>query len=243
MTETTLTLDTADGHMHAFGTAPDGEGRAPALLIIQEAFGVNAHIKNVCRRVTEHGYVALAPELFHRTGHGVELGYTDMSLVMPHFSKLTNGGILMDVQAGLAALRADPRVDPARIAVVGFCVGGLATFLAAEHTDAAAFVAFYGGGILRARPNIALEPVIGDAANISRPILLLFGGLDQSIPAEDVAAIDTTLTSLGKTHQTVTLPEGGHGFACDDRAAFHQPSNDDAWRITYEWLEANLQGR
>jgi len=240
MTETTLTLDTADGHMHAFGTAPDGEGRAPALLVIQEAFGVNAHIKNVCRRVTEHGYVALAPELFHRTGHGVELGYTDMSLVMPHFSKLTNGGILMDVQTGLAALRADPRVDPARIAVVGFCVGGLATFLAAEYTDAAAFVAFYGGGILRARPNIALEPVIGDAANISRPILLLFGGLDQSIPAEDVAAIDATLTSLGKAHQTVTLPEGGHGFACDDRAAFHQPSNDDAWRITYEWLEANL---
>ena len=166
-----------------------------------------------------------------------------MLQVMPHFSKLTNGGILTDVQAGLAALRADPRVDPARIAVVGFCVGGLATFLAAEHTDAAAFVAFYGGGILRARPNIALEPVIGDAANISRPILLLFGGLDQSIPAEDVAAIDTTLTSLGKAHQTVTLPEGGHGFVCDDRAAFHQPSNDDAWRITYEWLEANLQGR
>ncbi len=133
-----------------------------------------------------------------------------MLQVMPHFSKLTNGGILTDVQAGLAALRADPRVDPARISVIGFCVGGLATFLAAAHTDAAAFEAFYGGG------------------------------LDQSIPAEDVAAIDTTLTSLGKTHQTVTLPEGGHGFACDDRAAFHQPSNDDAWRITYEWPEANL---
>ncbi len=240
MTETTLTLDTADGPMQAFRTAPDGDGRAAALLIIQEAFGVNAHIKNVCRRVTAHGYVALAPELFHRTGDGVELGYTDMSLVMPHFSTLTNSGMLMDVQAGLAALRADARVDPARIAVVGFCVGGLATFLAAEHTDAAAFVAFYGGGILRARPNIALEPVIGDAALISAPILLLFGGKDQSIPAEDIAAIDATLTSLGKVHRTVTLLEGGHGFACDDRAAFHQASNDDAWSLTYEWLASNL---
>lgn len=243
MTENTLTLDTADGPMRAFRTAPAGDGRGPALLVIQEAFGVNAHIKNVCRRVTAHGYVALAPELFHRTGEGVELGYTDMPLVMPHFSKLTNAGILMDVRAGLAALKADARVDPARIAVVGFCVGGLATFLAAEHTDASAFVAFYGGGILRARPNIALEPVIDDAALITRPILLLFGGKDQSIPPEDVAAIDEALTSLGKVHQTVTLPEGGHGFACDDRAAYHQPSNDEAWRITYEWLGAHLQGR
>ena len=146
----------------------------------------------------------------------------------------------MDVQAGLAALRADPRVDPARIAVVGFCLGGFAPFLAAEHTDAQAFVAFYGGGILRTRPNIALQPIIGDAALIGRPILMLFGGKDQSIPAEDVAQIDATLTALGKAHTIVTLPDGGHGFACDDRAAFHQPSSDEAWAITYEWLGRNL---
>ena len=101
-------LDTADGPMHAFRTAPDGDGRGPALLIIQEAFGVNPHIRNVCRRVTEHGYVALAPELFHRTGERLEFGYTDMSVIYPHFGKLTNQGILMDLQAGLAALRADP---------------------------------------------------------------------------------------------------------------------------------------
>lgn len=240
MTETTLTLATAHGPMHAFRTGPDAHERGPALLIIQEAFGVNHHIRNVCRRVSEHGYVALAPELFHRTGQHVDLGYTDMSQVMPHFGRLTNAGILMDVQAGLAALRDDPQVDPARVAVVGFCVGGFATFLAAEHTDAAAFVAFYGGGILRARANIALEPVIGDAAKICRPILLLFGGQDLSIPAEDIAEIDATLTTLGKTRQIVTLPDGGHGFACDDRAAFHQPSNDEAWRITFEWLGENL---
>lgn len=240
MTETTLTLPTADGPMRAFRVAPDGDARLPALLVIQEAFGINNHIRNVCRRVAAHGYLTLAPELFHRTGEGVELGYTDMSQVMPHFSKLTNPGILMDIQTGLAALRADARVDPSRIGVIGFCVGGFSTFLAAEKTDAAAFVAFYGGGILRARPGIALEPLIGDADEIRRPILLLFGGQDQSIPPADVEEIDATLTRLGKVHQTVTLPDGGHGFACDDRAAYHQPSNDEAWRITYEWLGRNL---
>lgn len=237
---TTLTLDTPDGPMQAYRTAPDGSGRGPALLVIQEAFGVNNHIRNVCQRVTAHGYVALAPELFHRTGTGVDLGYTDMSQVMPHFSKLTNAGILMDVQAGLAALRSDPRVDPDRIAVIGFCVGGFATFLAAAQTDAAAFVSFYGGGILRARPGIALEPIIDQADRIRRPLLMLFGGQDQSIPPADVQAIADTLAQLNTVHSVVTLPEGGHGFACDDRAAYHQSSNDEAWRITYEWLGRNL---
>jgi carboxymethylenebutenolidase len=240
MEETTLTLQTADGPMRAFRTAPDGSSRGPAMLVIQEAFGVNNHIRNVCRRVTGHGYVALAPELFHRTGDGVDLGYTDMSQVMPHFSKLTNAGILMDLQAGIAALKSDPRVEPARVGVIGFCVGGFAAFLAAERVDAAAFVVYYGGGILRARPNIALEPIIDDAERITRPILLVFGGKDQSIPPEDVKTIDDRLTALGKVHQVVTMPDGGHGFACDDRAAYHQPSSDEAWRITHDWLSRNL---
>lgn len=240
MEESTITLQTPDGPMHAFRVAPYGSGKRPALLVIQEAFGVNNHIRNVCRRVAEHGYVALAPEIFHRTGHGVELGYTDMSLVMPHFSKLTNDGILMDIRSGLGALANDEKVDAGRIGVIGFCVGGFATFLAAEKTDARAFVAFYGGGILRARPGIALDPVIANADQIREPILLVFGGQDQSIPADDVRAIDDRLNELGKTHTTVVMPDGGHGFACDDRAAWHQPSNDEAWRITYGWLEKNL---
>jgi carboxymethylenebutenolidase len=240
MESSTLTLDTTDGPMQAFRTAPDGDGRGRALLVIQEAFGVNHHMKNVCRRLTEHGYVALAPELFHRTGQGVELGYTDMTQVMPHFSKLTNAGIRMDIEAGLAALRADPRVDPSRVGIVGFCVGGFAAVLAAEETDAAAFVAFYGGGILRARPHVALEPLVDRFDAISRPVLLIFGGQDQSIPAEDVQAIDAALTARGKDHQVVTMPDGGHGFACDERAAYHQPSSDEAWTIVHRWLDAHL---
>ena len=75
---------------------------------------------------------------------------------------------------------------------------------------------------------------------IRRPILLVFGGRDRSIPAEDVKAIGDRLTSLGKAHTIVTLPEGGHGFACDDRAAYHQPSSDEAWQITYDWLAKTL---
>jgi carboxymethylenebutenolidase len=240
MEQTTVTIQTADGPMRAYRTAPEGGTRLPALLVLQEAFGVNHHIRNVCQRVSEHGYVALAPELFHRTGEGLDLGYTDMAAIMPHFSKLTNAGLLTDIRAALHTLASDPAVDSSRIGVVGFCVGGFATFLAAEHTDAATFVAFYGGGILRARPNVALEPIIDDTEKIRRPILMLFGGTDQSIPPEDVQAIDDRLTAAGTPHKVVTLPEGGHGFACDERAAYHKESSDTAWQITYDWLGANL---
>ncbi len=240
MMETVISLDTSDGPMRAFRTAPAGTDRRPALLVIQEAFGVNSHIRNVCRRLSARGYVALAPELFHRTGQGVELPYDDMAKVMPHFTALTNGGLLMDVRAGLAALETDARVDAARVGVIGFCVGGFTAFLAAEHTDARAFVAFYAGGIVRPRPNIALTPLIDDAHLIRGPLLLVFGGKDQSIPADDVHAVDARLTELGKDHDVVTLPEGGHGFACDERAAFHQRSSDRAWDVTYEWLGEHL---
>jgi carboxymethylenebutenolidase len=238
--ETTLTIRTDDGPMQAHLAVPDDSGRHPALVVLQEAFGVNHHVRSVCRRLSERGFVALAPELFHRTGTGIELGYTDMSQVMPHFSKLTNAGLEMDIKAALDALKQQPQADGHHIGVIGFCVGGFATFLAAETTDANTFVAFYGGGILRARPNIALEPLIEKADCIHQPILLLFGGKDQSIPPEDIAALDERLITLGKTHSVITLPDGGHGFACDERAAYHQPSADQAWAITFQWLRAHL---
>jgi carboxymethylenebutenolidase len=238
--EQTITIDTADGPMRAFVASPDDGSRKPALIVCQEAFGVNDHIRNVCRRLAGAGYVALAPELFHRSGTGVELGYTDFSIVMPHFSKLTNETLTMDITAALQALRKDRRVDPSRVGVIGFCVGGFATFLAAEQTDAAAFVAFYGGGIVHMRPGVALAPLLEDADRITAPMLLLFGAEDHAIPPDDIAAIRDRLTALGKTFEIVVYAGAGHGFACDARSAFHAPSAEAAWHKTLEWLTTTL---
>ena len=242
--EQTITVTTPDGPMQTFVVLPDerpNDGPLPALLVIQEAFGVNNHIKNVCRRVASQGYAAFAPELFHRVGDGVDLPYDDFSKVMPTFTTLTNEGLLTDVKAALAAMHGDSRVDGTRVGVIGFCVGGFTAFLTAEHTDVAASVAFYGGGIVKERPGIKLTPLLGDVASIKRPLLLVFGGLDQSIPNTDIDAIQDALSTHEKEHTIVVMPEGGHGFACDDRAAYHQPSADDAWRITFEWLNRHLK--
>lgn len=238
--ERTITIDTVHGPMQTFTAAPEQAEPAPALVVVQEGFGVNNHIRNVCRRVAAAGYVAFAPELFHRIGAGVDLPYDDLTKVMPAFVTLTNAGLLTDITAAVRAARADQRVDSLRVGIIGFCVGGFAAVLAAEHTDVNAAVAFYGGGIVHARPGIALTPLLDDVEHIQSPLLLVFGGDDQSIPPADIDAIQARLADANKPHTIVVMPEGGHGFACDERAAYHQPSSDEAWRITFEWLHRHL---
>ena len=235
-----LTIQTPDGPMGAYLSEPAGTGPKPAVLVLQEAFGVNDHIRSVCDRIAARGYVALAPELFHRTGAGLEFGYTDFGALMPVFGTLTNAGLHTDIAAALATLRGRDDVDPSRIGVVGFCVGGFATLLAAEECDAATFVSFYGGGVLRTRPGISLTPIIDGVSKVKRPILFLYGGTDQSIPAEDVSAIDAAMRATGVTYEVVTYPDAGHGFACEARDSFHQPSNDAAWARTFAWFERYL---
>lgn len=239
--EQTLTIDTPDGPMQTFVARPAPGAPAPALVVVQEAFGVNSHIRNVCRRMAAEGYVAFAPELFHRLGNGIDLPYDDFAKVMPAFVTLTNDTLLTDVTATLTAARADADVDAARVGVIGFCVGGFTAFLAAEKTDVGASVVFYGGGIVHARPGIALTPLLDAVDGITSPMLLVFGGQDQSIPGSDIDAIQERLAGADKAHTIVVMPEGGHGFACDERAAYHQVSADEAWRITVEWLNRHLR--
>src|SRR3989442_7476484 len=97
----------------------------------QEAFGVNDHIRNVCRRLAAAGYAALAPELYHRSGERITLPYDDIPRVMPYMAMVTNGGLVMDVRAALAAVRAQAHVDRACVGVIGSCLGGLVNVLAA----------------------------------------------------------------------------------------------------------------
>ncbi|MGZ5094182.1 MAG: dienelactone hydrolase family protein, partial [Burkholderiales bacterium] len=100
LSESTVTLETSDGSMDAFQVLPDVETRAPAVIIAQEAFGVNTHIKDVCQRFASEGYVALAPDMYHRTGRMLSFAYDDRKRREP-FAALTNEGIESDINAAL----------------------------------------------------------------------------------------------------------------------------------------------
>ncbi|HKB69609.1 MAG TPA: dienelactone hydrolase family protein [Thermoanaerobaculia bacterium] len=240
MTEDRIVIETPDGPMEAHRAAPPDGDRGPAVVVLQEAFGVDDHVRSVCRRFAREGYVALAPELYHREGSGRTFGYDDFAAVRPHLAALTNDGIASDIRAALGAVRADRSVDGARVAAVGFCAGGFAAFLAACRTDVAAAVCFYGGGIVRERPGMKLAPLLPEAAGVSCPVLAFFGAEDASIPAADVEAIGARLRALGKTFEIVSYPGAGHGFFNDERSSYRADAAVDAWQRTLDWLERRL---
>jgi carboxymethylenebutenolidase len=121
------TLSVADGtSMRAYVSRPAGKPRA-GLLVFQEAFGVNAHIRDVADRFAREGYLAIAPELFHRTAPGLEAGYTDFPAVMPHMQALTNEGLEADIRAAHDWLR--KAVPELKICATGYCMGGRTAWL------------------------------------------------------------------------------------------------------------------
>ena len=176
------TIPTVDGPMAVHLVKPQGTGPFPGVVVVQEAYGVNEHVLDVCARFARAGYAALAPEIYHRTGAGLAVPYETPAPAMEELGRLTNDGLEVDLAAALERLRNEDDVDPARVGLVGFCVGGFAAFLGACRLDPGATVAFYGGGIVRAREGMLLEPVLAEAVAIDAPLLALFGAEDASIP-------------------------------------------------------------
>jgi carboxymethylenebutenolidase len=240
MHDETVTITTTDGPMDAYVASPDGVGPHPAVVVAQEAFGVNHHIRDVCRRFATAGYVAVAPELFHREGRGLEVAYGDMAPAMQLLATLTNAGLEGDLAAALEHARMRSDVDSARVGVVGFCVGGFAAFLAACRLTPATTVSFYGGGIVRKRPQFSLEPVLPEAGRITAPVLCIFGAGDKGLPPEDVDAIRAALDRLDVAHDVIAYPGAGHAFFCDARPAYAAEAAAAAWQRTLAWLERHL---
>jgi carboxymethylenebutenolidase len=233
----TFAVDTPDGPMELFEVRPD-EGAAGAVIVIQEAFGVNSHIEDVTRRFGREGYHAVAPHLFHRAGGGTA-PYGDFSKVLPLFEGLDDDGALRDVDATLGHLRSSGWKDD-QVGIVGFCFGGRVTFLVALRRRLGAAVTFYGGGIVTTRlPRFA--PLVHEAGGLQTPWLGLFGDLDESIPVEDVEQLRSELDEKSSVdHEIIRYAAAGHGFHCDARPSYHAESAADGWRRTLEWLEKSL---
>jgi carboxymethylenebutenolidase len=233
----TLELPTTNGPMDVYEARADGEARG-AVVVIQEAFGVNEHIQDVTRRFADVGYHAVAPHLFHRAGGGTA-PYDDFAKVIPLYEHLDDDGILVDLGATLEHLH-QSGWDDAQAGIVGFCFGGRVTFLAALHLSLGAAVGFYGGGIVTQRfPQF--PPLVKDTPKLRTPWLGLFGDDDQSIPVDDVEQLRTALQSASVDTEIVRYAEAGHGFHCDVRDAYHEAAAKDAWTRTLDWFDRHLR--
>ena len=237
-----IEIETADGGMHAYLAEPDGGGPYPGIVVLQEAFGVNAYVRSVCERLADVGYVAVAPELFHRTEIHFEVPYDDREHALAALGAVTNDTLEQDIGAALAALRAKPEVAPARVAVLGFCMGGFGAILAGLTSAVAAIVAFYPGGLVRARPPLKLSPLLDRIPELRAPVLLNFGGDDFAIPPEDVEAVRIALGHSKSLHEIVVWPGAKHGFHTQDRTPAYDPHTAErAWHGTLAWLETVLR--
>jgi len=234
----TIELDTADGPLGLYQARPtDPRG---AIVVVQEAFGVNGHIEDVARRLAAAGYHTVAPHLFHRDGVNA-LSYVDMDAVWPHMANLTEKGIGVDIEATLEHL-AGLGFSLASTGIVGFCMGGsIVVAAAADHAFGAA-VTFYGGGVVSGR--FGYPPLVEIAPNLKSPWLGLFGDNDKSIPPEHVELLRSEATKAPVPTSIVRYAEAGHGFHCDARPDhYHEASAKDAWSKALDWFTRFLAPR
>ena len=201
------------------------------VIVLQEAFGVNDYIRRVADRFAAMGYLAIAPELFHRTNPGFDADYEKKEGVSDAMGALTVDGQIADMQAAYDWLRKEG-IPEGQIAVVGFCMGGRAAYLANSALPVAAAASFYGGGIAPA--------LLDRAASLHGAQLLIWGGEDQHILPEHTRAVADALNAAGKPFVEATFSLAGHGFACDARSAYHAPSARQAWALTDAFLAEHL---
>jgi carboxymethylenebutenolidase len=232
-------LETADGPMAVFEATPEGDARG-AVVVVQEAFGVNGHIRDVTTRFAAAGYHAVAPAYFHRAGGGAVEDYTDFSAIFPLFEGLSDDGIVMDTEATLEHLRGAGFTDD-QIGIVGFCFGGRVTFLASLRWALGAGVGFYGGGIAT-KGALPFPSLIEDAASLRTPWLGLYGDEDASIPVADVERLRAAVSAATVDAEVVRYAGAGHGFHCDVRADYEPASAADAWTRTTDWFARHLTG-
>ncbi len=232
--ESTVVLKVADGtEMAAFIAQPSGKGPFPGLILFQEAFGVNHHIRALAGRFAAEGFLVIAPELFHRTAPaGFTCDYTDFPSVRPHMSAVNAPTLEQDTRAAWAWLRSQPQLRAGAVACIGYCLGGRATFLANSLLPFKAAVSYYGGGIA--------PDLLDRAPTQHAPILLFWGGLDTHITPDKVAMVTAALRAAGKPHVNVEISYADHGFFCDERASYHPRAAHEAWALTLAFLRENL---
>lgn len=208
----------------------DGAPR-PAVLVYMEIFGINAHIRDVTERVAKEGYVALAPDYFHRTGPGADYGYDEagMAAGMKLLGALKADQMIADANAAIAFLRARGDVRGDRIGCMGFCIGGHMTYLTACECDVQAAASFYGGGIAAPQGPGGGPSTLSRTSKIRGKILCLFGEKDALIPASQVDAIRAALKQANVRGEVVVYPGADHGFFCDQRATYQKAAADDSW--------------
>lgn len=241
----TDTVKIANGalNIEAYQAIPKEKGSFPGIVVLQEIFGVNDHIRDVTEWLAREGYVAIAPALFQRQAPGFETGYTakDVEVGRIYKQKTTAEQLLSDIQATINYLIGNTPAQPDGVGCIGFCFGGHVAYLAATLQDVRAVASFYGAGITNSTPGGG-PPTITRTKDIKASTIYAFFGMeDASIPAKEVDEIEAALNTHQVLHRIFRYEGADHGFFCDQRASYNQAAAADAWEKVKQLFKQELK--
>jgi carboxymethylenebutenolidase len=225
-----IEIDSADGKFGAYLAIPHTR-KGPGIVLIQEIFGVNEHIRSVAEQYAADGYLVIAPDLFWRSGHRIELGYDEAGWkrAVELMNATDVGKAQTDIELAIDALKAQPGLDGG-IASIGYCFGGLLSYHTAANGLVDVAIAYYGGGI---------QNQLDRADEIEVPLLMHFGEQDSHIPLEAVEKIAERFDTNDNV-EIVVYPEAEHGFNCSHRDSYNQRAAAEAHGNTLIFLGMEL---
>ncbi len=215
-----------------------GSGPHPAVIVLQEVFGVNAEVKRIADLVASAGYVALAPNYYHRTHPNLNEPYTAEGLThgFEAAGQVSRGSLRKDVAACIEWLNRQDFVKTGKVATWGFCFGGTVAFVTATLPGLAGAICFYGASI--ASTMASGEPEgLADAKDIEIPLLLAFGGEDDYITPAHIERIRRSLDEAGATFEIQVYPTVGHAFFRGSSSDMHSDVVADSWNLVQVFLK------
>jgi carboxymethylenebutenolidase len=221
----TICTDSNDSGPRGYLVRPAGDEPRPGIVLIQEWWGVEPHVRALAQRLASEGYAVLVPDLYH--GQIATEPDDARKLLMTAMSNIER--VVHEVTLALDYLRADPLVHPKKLGLMGFCMGGTVTFkVACRYPHLAAISPWYGGGI---------DPEKESIEALNAPIMAVYGALDQGIPVSKVHALEHALRAAGKDVTVHVYPDAGHAFLNDTHGSYHAESAADAWAKLLAFLK------
>lgn len=231
-------------NLPAYVARPSAHGRHPAVIVVNEVFGIHDYIKDVCRRLAREGFVAVAPDYFDRAGDPAPL--TDFNQIAPIVAAAHYEQVMVDTEGAVNWLKAQSFAKGGAIGITGFCWGGAVVWLAAARIpDIKAGVAWYGRIVAPATGEFMYEPgrpwPIDIAGTLHTPVLGLYGARDQGIPVATVEQMRAALQAADNpSHSEIVIyPDAGHGFHADYRSSYVAADAADGWRRLLAWFRAH----
>ena len=226
----------ADGKVvPAYRARPNGSGKFPTVLVVQEIFGVHEHIKDLCRRLAKAGYMAVATEMFARQGDVSKIENAQ-EIVNTVVSKVPDSQVMSDLDS-TAAWAAKNSGSGDRLAITGFCWGGRIVWLYAAHNPKLIAGAAWYGRLEGDRNAMNPKNPIDYAALLKAPVIGFYGGKDTGISMESIERMRASLQVVGDFSQIVVYPEAQHGFNADYRPSYKKDDAQDSWQRMLVWFK------